>query len=71
MAGICDRRWHARTSLLSKINEIITKAEQDGTLARLFEEATQEFERAKGFSPGSRKLRKQPWECLSQTAKKD
>ena len=52
--------------LLSVIDGVIGKAKQDGTLARLFKEATQEFEDARAVTGGSRAgdtAQERPWLC--------
>jgi polar amino acid transport system substrate-binding protein len=53
--------------LLSVIDGVIGKAKQDGTLARLFRQATQEFENAPSVTGGSRAgdtAQERPWLCL-------
>jgi ABC-type amino acid transport substrate-binding protein len=49
--------------LLGAINETIAKAKQDGALTTLFNAATEEYEKANGYDPGSRSLGERPWEC--------
>ncbi|MGH6736665.1 MAG: TIR domain-containing protein [Methyloceanibacter sp.] len=64
--GLAVRR--GEVGLLAAIDKSLAKAKEDGTLAALFKAASEEYELAKGYRPGSRGLGAHPWECVSQTA---
>jgi ABC-type amino acid transport substrate-binding protein len=52
--------------LLSAIDSVIGKAKQDGTMTRLFKDATQEFEHTQGVTGSSRDgdtAKDRPWLC--------
>lgn len=59
--GIPVRR--SEKHLLDRINDAIARAKENGTLASIYEKASEEFEDARGKPRGSRRLTERPWEC--------